>query len=335
MEENFEDIDHLILVFLRGEASEKQYHALKSWSHSSDENKLTFESIEKIWLGNPSLPASNLNTTKRDQIWARATQNQTTKRNLIKSYPTNIGWWMVAAILFLIFSGVWLATLMEKNTKVPENISWINKTNPGGQQSTHLLPDGTKVWLNAQSVLKYPDIFSDSVRLVKIHGEAYFEVAKDAEKPFLVLSDGVLVEALGTSFNVRNYPEDLAISVSLLEGKVMVSEISQGQSAFLIPGEGLDIPRGKSQFFRKKYDYDTSFGWKDGILIFNGNDFTGFRQLIQRWYGVNIHINGAPPSDWSIRARYKNESLRHVLRDICFNKNIEFELTDTNAVLTF
>ncbi|MEX0884580.1 MAG: DUF4974 domain-containing protein, partial [Cyclobacteriaceae bacterium] len=97
----------------------------------------------------------------------------------------------------------------------------------------------------------------------------------------------------------------------------------------------LDIIRGNGQFTRKKYDFESSFGWKEGILIFNGNDFTGFSQLIQRWYGVDLHFNGAPPSDWSIRARYKNESLRHVLRDICFNKNIEFELTNKNVVLTF
>jgi ferric-dicitrate binding protein FerR (iron transport regulator) len=103
----------------------------------------------------------------------------------------------------------------------------------------------------------------------------------------------------------------------------------------LSPGEELLAPKDQRSFSRQQFNYESTFGWKEGILLFDGADFAGFRSAIEKWYGVKVEIRGTPPVDWQIRARYQHEDLRHVLRDICFNKSIKFELHDKNVLITF
>jgi ferric-dicitrate binding protein FerR (iron transport regulator) len=170
---------------------------------------------------------------------------------------------------------------------------------------------------------------------VELWGEAFFEVAKDQQKPFIVEAAGIQTEALGTAFNIRAYPEDPIIGVALLEGKVRVQNVDQVQTAVLTPGEELFASKDNTQFIRQPFKYDNTFGWKEGVLIFDGADFISFRSAIEKWYGVKVEVKGKAPDDWDIRARYQRESLKHILRDISFNKNIKFKLNHKNVLLTF
>jgi ferric-dicitrate binding protein FerR (iron transport regulator) len=211
----------------------------------------------------------------------------------------------------------------------------VEKLNPAGQRSNHRLPDGTEVWLNAESRLTYPEKFDDTLRRVQLTGEAFFEVAKDPQRPFIVEAGGIKTQALGTAFNIHAYPEEDITKIALLEGKVRVQNANSVQTTLLSPGEELLISNKNSDISTQPFNYESTFGWKEGILIFEGADFISFMSTIEEWYGVDVKVKGTPPTDWHIRARYQNENLEHILRDICFNKSIKFELHDKNVLIIF
>lgn len=337
MNYHYPDIDRLISLYLSRRASERERQELEEWSHASAANREVFERLKKIWSMS-SHDGYHADMDKlRDQIWITGTEQKHRIKAPVRR-TVDIFYWSKVAATFLIFlAGAWLFSyLVKENTALlPETVAWIGKVNPAGQRSIHMLPDGTKVWLNAESSLTYPEKFSDSLRMVHLRGEAFFAVVKDRQKPFIVEAAGIMTQALGTAFNIHAHPEDDVVKVALLEGKVQVQDVGQVQTAILSPGEELLVPKNNLDFSRQQFNYEKTFGWKEEILIFDGADFAGFRRAIEKWYGVKVKVEGIPPDDWHIRARYQHEDLRHVLRDICFNKNIKFELHDKKVLITF
>ena len=335
MGDQYPDIDRLIGLYLSGRASTAEKKELEEWLKASPANQAVFEQIKKVWLSSQSLSLSPEMEKTRERIWkAGAEQSQPVRHRFI-----DITYWSKVAAVFIIFllGAAFFSYLIDNNStlSLPEPVAMMEVTNPSGQRSVHALPDGSKVWLNAESSLTYPETFSDTLRQLQLLGEAFFEVARDPKRPFIVEAAGTHTQALGTAFNVHAYPEEDTMRIALLEGKVKVQSEDQVQTAILSPGEVLSTPRDHSEFYKKPFDYVRTFGWKEGILIFDGTDFQSFRTTIERWYGVQVTYQGTPPHDWHIRAKYQNEDLRHVLRDICFNKNISFELNGKNVLFTF
>lgn len=275
----------------------------------------------------------------RDEIWENAVQKATPALTAAPEASPFLAWIRIAAVFIVLLLGAWLFALLTKTEQAvqPAATIWVEKTNPKGQRSSHLLPDGTKVWLNVASQLVFPEQFSDTLRQVKLTGEAFFDVAQNPEKPFVVETNGVTALVLGTSFNVHAYSESPEIKVALLEGKVQVQRNTSpaGQRSILSPGEELSAPRDQSTFIKSKFQYEHAFGWKEGILIFDGVDFAGFRKSIENWYGVTVELKGKAPSDWSLRARYQRATLQHVLEDISFNKNMDFQIKEKTVLITF
>jgi transmembrane sensor len=335
------DIDHLISLYLSNHASESQKQELEQWINASEANREVFEHIKKIWSEPAEVKVDSFIKKKRDAIWAAGTGEKKIKKPAASVVDINY-WSKIAATFLIVFMSSWLVyqlTIPNKFFKlavVSDAIAIIKKENPAGQKSMHILPDGTQVWLNAESSLTFPEIFSDSLRLVKLTGEAYFEVAHNANKPFIVEAHGTRTEALGTAFNIQAYPEDERVKVALLEGKVRVQDLSKAQTSILSPGEELFVSNDGAEFTIHQFDYEKTFGWKQGILIFDGVDFETFCKIIEKWYGVTVKVKGAPKTDWNIRARYKSENLKEVvLRDISFNKNFKFELRDKELLIIF
>ena len=162
--------------------------------------------------------------------------------------------------------------------------------NPRGSKVIQLtLSDGTKVWLNAESEIRYPVAFTAGQREVEMKGEAYFEVAKDVEKPFIVQSNGAKVQVTGTHFNINAYTDEPALNVTLLEGGVKVSK--ENNMVLLKPGEQAQV--GDNIHVNANADIEQVMAWKNGIFSFDGTDiYTAMRQ-ISRWYDVDIRFNDA------------------------------------------
>lgn len=158
---------------------------------------------------------------------------------------------------------------------------------PSGGQYQVRLPDGTAVWLNAASSLKYPASFaSKKERHVQLSGEAYFEVAKDNARPFIVVSHGQQVEVLGTHFNINAYDDESSIKTTLLEGSVKVGSLTEQNTRVIKPGEQAINMAGKMQVAQVNTNY--AVAWKDGYFRFNDKTLEMGLREIARWYNVEV-----------------------------------------------
>ncbi|WP_432712826.1 FecR family protein [Pedobacter sp.] len=185
---------------------------------------------------------------------------------------------------------------------------------PKGGQYQVLLPDGTKVWLNSASSLKYPVNFSSlRSRRVELQGEAYFEVAKDNTKPFFVNTDRQEVEVLGTHFNINSYADEATTATTLLEGSVKLT--SGGQSLLLKPEQQAQLlPTGKISV--SSIDTEQTVSWKDGVFTFTRADLKTAMRQIARWYDVEVEYVGDVP-DLSVTGKiYRNITLQQTLQSI-------------------
>lgn len=161
---------------------------------------------------------------------------------------------------------------------------------PVGGQYQVTLSDGTKVWLNAATTLKYPSHFPADERRVEVNGEAYFEVAKDAEKPFLVIMpDSTSVKVLGTHFNVMAYENETDAKVTLLEGSVQVK--TKRAFSQLEPGTQASIANGTIEKLRN-IDIEEATGWKNSLFVFHDAPIESIMRQVERWYDAKVIYNG-------------------------------------------
>jgi transmembrane sensor len=171
-----------------------------------------------------------------------------------------------------------------------DEIAYNTLATPRGGQYKITLPDGSKVWLNAASSLKYPAAFFGNERKVEITGEAYFEIAKDATRPFKVQVNQMEVEVLGTHFNINGYDDEEAIRTTLLEGSVKIN--TKDFSNFLKPGQQAQLQKTGKIKLVNDADLEETMAWKDGNFQFENSDITTVMRQIARWYDVEVEYKG-------------------------------------------
>ncbi|OQP57783.1 hypothetical protein A3860_09150 [Niastella vici] len=181
-------------------------------------------------------------------------------------------------------------------------IAYNTLSTPRGRQFRLVLSDGTKVWLNAASSIHYPAVFEGKERVVEVTGEAYFEVAKNAARPFIVniktsSGNNGRVEVLGTHFNINAYDDEENIKTTLLEGKVKMSSQVNGQSSILSPGEQVSLSQSSQLSQPIAVQTDVVMAWKNGFFQFERADIQTVMRQIARWYDVDIQYNGPVTND--------------------------------------
>jgi ferric-dicitrate binding protein FerR (iron transport regulator) len=161
---------------------------------------------------------------------------------------------------------------------------------PQGGEYKIVLSDGTKVWLNSASSLKYPAVFSGHDRRVELAGEAYFEVAKNREMPFKVVVKGMAIEVLGTHFNVMAYNNEKAVETTLLEGKVKLT--NDKRQAYLLPGQRGILTDKQPGFEIQSADIQKAVAWKNGYFTFKQESIQSIMRKVARWYNVEVVYQG-------------------------------------------
>lgn len=164
------------------------------------------------------------------------------------------------------------------------------ETPKGGQYQVNL-PDGTKVWLNAASSLRYPLEFAGNERKVELIGEAYFEVAKNKAKPFKVYTDKEIVEVIGTHFNINAYTDESSTRTSLVEGSVKVTSVKSAASTVIKPGQQ-SVINANAAITIKEIDIDEAVAWKNGYFMFDAESLESILRKVSRWYDVDIQYKG-------------------------------------------
>lgn len=201
---------------------------------------------------------------------------------------------------------------------------------PRGGQYQVVLPDGSNVWLNAASSLYFPSKFGNGRREVVLTGEAYFEVAKDKAKPFLVKVGDMQVKVLGTHFNIKAYPEEGSIKTSLLEGSVNINK--DGISAILAPGEQATLKNQQDNLKIARVDMDAVTAWRSGLFQFVDADIATVMREIGRWYDVRVVYAGEIPKRRFDGKISRKVQLNDVLR-ILELSDVKFSVADNTITV--
>jgi transmembrane sensor len=230
--------------------------------------------------------------------------------------------------------------LVYKSAGKSENISYNTLITSKGEMYGMILSDGSKVWLNSQSSIRYPVSFNGDVRKVEITGEAYFEVAsiflKEVKKvPFIVSLNDMEVEVLGTKFNINSYADEDAVITTLIEGKVNVRSISKSADAILQTGEQAILRQGQDDKIKviENADVEEAIAWHIGYFQFNNADLKTVLKQLVRWYEVEVVYQGNIPQREFWGKISKKNTLSQVLATLESN-NIHFKLEGKRIIVS-
>ncbi len=195
---------------------------------------------------------------------------------------------------------------------------------PRGGEYQIDLPDGSKVWLNAASSIRFPTSFSGGKREVKITGEVYFEVSKDKTMPFIVDVGDQRITVLGTHFNVNAYEEEHFVQTSLLEGKVVIK--SNQEELILSPGQSASFNKKSAKVTKQKFNVSEVLAWQRGEFVFNAENITSIMRKIQRWYDVEVIYRGDVRGKVFSGSISRFEEVREVLDMLALTGTVSFEI---------
>lgn len=327
----------LISKYLANEASDEEVQLLKGWTLQNRENQMFFEDIQKIWketrfkdkFGNQEA------VLKRILAGINNEQRQPAERPRYQPWRNLTLRYIAAAVIAIVI--VSAAVLIQINLSGGEHsavsaVERIIKTNPVGQKSKIFLPDGSSVWLNAESQVWYNSNFGDSTRDIWLKGEAYFEVAKDST-PFSVKANGLTITALGTSFNVTAYPREDATTIALLTGKLGIRKGSMNE--ILTPNQLLVYENSSNVFFKENVDAGEWSAWKDGTLIFKAEPVETVIKKLERWYGLDIKVAGTPDEQMKFTGKFTNEYLNNILESMSYGRDFTYTINNKSVELNF
>jgi transmembrane sensor len=202
-------------------------------------------------------------------------------------------------------------------------------TTPRGGQYPLILGDGTKVWLDASSSIRFPVAFTTSDRAVTITGQVYFEVAHDPARPFKVTAQDQVVEVLGTHFNINAYPDEAVVATTLFEGKVKVA--SKDKEVTLTPGQQANLNAAGLKVI-KDADIQQAIAWHQGLFKFKNADIPAIMRQLARWYDVDVAYEGKIPDRKFSGEMYRNMSALKV-SDILNYEQIHFRIEGRKIIV--
>jgi len=290
------DISLILARVLLKVGKKDEADALSEWKNISEKNASFADNLETFWnLPVEEVPSEKLNSARK-RLLIRLNSNET--KPVERSFIYYLS--RIAASIVIILAIAGLSVYIASETNLFYKKSWVEISTGAGQQSKVSLPDGSLVWLNAETVVKYqPD---KGKRKVSLTGEAYFEVKHSADYPFVVETGGTKIKVLGTKFNVSHYRGSRITETSLLSGKITMSFDKNGKSVDLNPGEKIIYDEEKQVLSEKKAKVQNEILWREGILFFDNEPFNELILKLERYYAVtfsyekdvfkNIHYTG-------------------------------------------
>ena len=250
---------------------------------------------------------------------------------------------LAAAVLIvpLISFGIFLLIdrVEDRFSILAENERGVEKrVNPIGQKSVLFLSDGTKVWLNAASKISYAKDFKDrGTRDVYLEGEAFFDVARNADKPFIVHTSSIKIKVLGTSFNVKSYSEEKTIETTLVHGKVRIEQSDVKGNRIgdleLKPNQRAVFNKKSKVIAIKEVVGDNTGSWKQERLVFDEETIDNVILQMERWYNVKIHVGNRGNLDCKLTASIEKESLDEILRLVEASYNIRYTIEGSEVFI--
>lgn len=327
--QNKRSIKSLIIAELDGDISILEKEQLYKWMSKSENNTRYYTEIKDLWEASLSNTAEIAQTSRE---WERFTNRIASHPNKAKLRLSRVNWYRVAAVLVI---GLLLANLIFQNFK-PELPVYLTSVAPEGSISQTILPDGTMIYLNAGSEIKYDVNTNSKTREVFINGEAWFDVERNEKRPFIVHTPYYDVKVLGTQFNVKTYEDEENVITTLEEGSIRVlstDKLKLEEELILKPGEQLVYNKTEQKLHRQKVETRLFTSWKDNKLIFLDMSFSDLVKLLERKYGVDIEV-----ADQSILAGHysgtiKNETILEILNIIQHTHPIKYKIQGQKVII--
>lgn len=332
-----------IRKFFERKLSREDAKSMMDWINSAEGEAQMGSMIEEVWKEENQVV--DIQTPKRKNLNKTRgfvdpdTINPTLHPQKQKQF---IVWFGVAASLVLLTAfGFAFFSLNPTPSEPPiahvEPIAPSIKETAPGQRKLVVLPDGSRVTLNADSRIKYGQDFSTN-RVIELEGEAFFEVVKDAAHPFSVVSHDLTTTALGTSFNIKAYGAEAPVQVTLATGKVKVEDNLPLTPAIVMdPGEGVRFDPKTSEILKSKVDLKGALSWQDGILHFEKVPFNEVLTELERWYGIQFDVPTRTnlPTYRCSGTFGPNEYLSNVLEALSYSVDFTYEINAKNVMLDF
>ncbi|MDP0500129.1 MAG: FecR domain-containing protein [Verrucomicrobiota bacterium JB022] len=323
----------LCLRYLSGEASsEDRRHLVEALRDPA--KQAYFTGLEAAWNGLTEESLEAAPTFDADEAYARFAQER-----LAPSKPrrTHRRWSYAGAPLaalglaacLLLIATFYLLQGVGGSDAAP--VKWVHRQNPLGQTSMLTLADGSRIYLNADSRISFPSDFGNGERLVRLDGEAFFEVSHDPAHPFIVEAGELRTQVLGTRFNVQTYAEMPRHVVTLVEGRVAVTPPRTPQSwssdpVILQPGTALALDTRTLRSEVETVDVRTVGAWRFNRLIFEDMPLAEVAQALERRFGVDMEIDGETAGSMRIRAEFGEEPLEEILQVLRLTGGLDYQL---------
>lgn len=295
----------LLYKFFAGTATFEEKERIMLWMESASDNKQLFLKERKLYnaLLMNCEPVEIEQTLKKKQHWIHSGVMRFLR---------------IAAMIVIAFGLGYFA--QDWNTDGPVPMQTIAV--PAGQCVNITLPDGSNIWLNAQTTIQYPISFNKCERMIKLDGEAYFEVVKDKKRPFIVNTKECCVEVLGTKFNVDAYSSRDKFETVLMEGSVKVSMHSNPEESISLKPDN-KVYRSNGRLLTEKMKNFERYRWKEGLICFQNEPFNVVMEDFEKFYGLKIVVNNQKVTRYLYTGKFKQtDGIDYALS--LLQKNIHF-----------
>lgn len=316
----------IITRYLEGLATPEEVAGLFEWTDASKDNRLYFQQLKNIWDNSRHL--KNVERIDTDEALKSVRQKITIRSPLASFWDR---WKNIAAVLLIpLILGNILFLVLQKDRNVLNGEPIYNELFVSfGTRTSLKLSDGSSVWLNSGSSLRYPDRFAEDKRTVFLSGEAYFEVESNPSYPFIVETSGMNVEATGTKFNVAAYSSDDKAEVTLVAGQVEVimkdDTVDDVTSYVLNENQHLSYQKSSRNALLSDVETDRYIAWKEGKMIFMYEPLSEAVKKIGQVFNVDIELRGTSIQEYSLRAIFEDESLEEILKMLKISSPIDYK----------
>lgn len=321
------DISLIIARILLKVANKDEVDALSWWEKKSPLNASFLNNLEAFWELSVEEKSSGRLNIARERLLTRvkSTEADGHGRSLIYYLLR------VAAVFVFVLSIAGLSIYIASETNLFYKSNWVEVSTEAGQRSKVSLPDGSLVWLNAGTVIKYcPD---KNERKVCLTGEAYFEVNHSPDYPFVVETGDTKIKVLGTKFNVSHYPGSKITEASLLSGKIVMSLDKSDKVVDIRPGEKVTYNAETQALNKAETIVQNDILWKQGVLVFENESFNDLIMKLERYYAVSFDYDRATFENIHYTGTINNLNINRVLEFINLTIPINYEIDNKTIKL--
>lgn len=314
--------------YIKGDASPEEKKSIIEWIRKDKKHQKQFNLLKAQYV---AATLDSLNKTDVNESYQRFSSKKTKKKTYY--YTAIVASVMMPFLLLYFYSSFSNNDLIVNTTNYLKFGTRTVSTEHGGFK-TVILPDGSTIVLNANSSISYPKEFTDSLRKVTLIGEAFFDIKRNINKPFIVEAENLKIKVLGTSFNVKSYPKDEKIETTLVTGKVEVHKQNIEQNPIVLePSERAVFDKKKSNIKVDKVDSNRIVAWQDGKLIF---DNTPLKQVVldlNRKYDVEFVIQSDSLLQYKYTGEFDNLELEEVLELLKISSPINYKYEENKIML--